>query len=55
MAHQGLGVTPPRVLAIHAEDVTFSAPFEQRARHVTVQNACGGISTYECDTTRPTT
>ena len=27
MADQGLGVTPPRVLAIHAVDVTFSTPF----------------------------
>jgi hypothetical protein len=46
---------PPRVLAVHAEDVTFSRPFEQRAMHVTVQNTCGGTSTYECDNTQPTT
>ena len=45
----------PRVLGVTAEDVRFSRPFQRQAMHVTVRNACGGTSTYECDLNAPTT
>ena len=42
---------PPRVLAVQADDVSLlpsSQGFTQQAVHVTVQNACGGTSVYDC-------
>ena len=49
---------PPRVLAVQADDVTLlpsSRGFTQQAVHVTVQNACGGTSVYECEADPATT
>lgn len=42
---------PPQVLAIHAADVTLlpsSRGFTDQSVHVTVRNACGGTSVYDC-------
>lgn len=49
---------PPRVLAVQADDVTLlpsSRGFAQQAVHVTVRNACGGTSVYECEADPATT
>ena len=45
---------PPRVLGVTAEDVTFLRSGPGPEMHVTVQNACGGTSTYVCSS-EPTT
>jgi hypothetical protein len=48
---------PPQVLGVTAQDVTFgrsSGGFARQAVRVTVRNACGGSSTYECSSD-PTT
>src|SRR3954469_19789482 len=49
---------PPRVLAVQADDVTLlpsSHGFTQQPVHVTVRNACGGTSVYECEADPATT
>jgi hypothetical protein len=49
---------PPRVLAVHADDVALlpsSRGFTQQAVRVTVRNACGGTSVYECEADPGTT
>ena len=50
--------TVPRVLGVTAQDVTFtrsSRGFTEQAARVTVQNACGGTSVYECEADPATT